>query len=185
MVGSVLGVATFLAVFIVDFFALHRHVFSVLESVAFRAGDLSLHEVQTAFGAHRLQHLDLRHIFLVPHSSTLLCHYLRHLEFGVVTLLVGGVNFVRHVCLKFLQTHIFVLRSAGLSRGLMHEPSEDLFVGVRFSLLVRHVITVGRLFVKLGQTIRSLLEAVFQVLQVNISTRRLGTLVHLMLLGVH
>jgi len=109
LVGSVLSVTTLLAVFIVDFFAIHRHVFFVLESVAFRAGDLSLNEVQTAFGAHRLQHLDLRHIFLVPYASSLLCHHLGHLEFGVITLLVGRVNFVRHVCLKFLQTHIFVL----------------------------------------------------------------------------
>jgi hypothetical protein len=52
-------------------------------------------------------------------------------------------------------------------------------------LLVRHVITVGRLFVKLGQTVRCLLEAVLQMLQVNISTCGLRTLMHLLLLGVY
>lgn len=106
-----------------------------------------------SFRAHRFEQRNRRHVFLAPDAGPLSLDDLGKLKLTLVPLLVSRVDLLAHVLFEFLDAHVFgdcagsLLR---LLRLLEHEPGEDLFVGVRFTLLVCHVVAVGRLFVKLS-----------------------------------
>ena len=69
--------------------------------------------------------------------------------------------------LKALTTDMFLANSGCLL--VCEEPCKHVFIGVKTALLVGHVVTRARLLVQLGQTVRSLLEAILQGDQVQLS----------------
>lgn len=60
---------------------------------------------------------------------------------------------------------------------VLHEPLEDILIGILFALLVGNIVAVGGLFVELGERVGCLFETIFQTIHLAIDA-----MTHLLLL---